>query len=88
MFLDGLVEEVRSLIPYRNNQALQTVGYKELFEHFNGIYNLEEAKRLIKRNTRRYAKRQLTWLNRYKQIKWLRYDNTKGIIEYIEKNIK
>jgi len=88
MFSDGLVEEVRSLMPYRNNQALQTLGYKELFEHFNGLYRLEEAKRLIKRNTRRYAKRQLTWLNRYKQIKWLRYDNTKEIIEYIEKNIK
>ncbi len=88
MFLDGLVEEARSLIPYINNQALQTVGYKELFEHFSGSYDLEEAKRLIKRNTRRFAKRQLTWLKRYDQIKWFEYDNTNKMIGYIEKNLR
>ena len=65
MFSDGLVEEARRLLPYRNRPALNTVGYQELFRHFDGEYNLEEANRLIKRNTRRYAKRQITWKKRY-----------------------
>ncbi len=60
----GLVDEVRNLLPYRRLSPLDTVGYRELFAHFDGAYGLEEALRLIQRNTRRYAKRQGTWLNR------------------------
>lgn len=67
----GLVEEVRSLLPYRGCQALQTVGYREIFDYLDEKYPLEEAVRLIQRNTRHYAKRQLTWWRRDPSIKWL-----------------
>ena len=67
----GLVEEVRSLLPYRNSQALQTVGYKELFDYLDNKTTLDEAVRLIQRNTRHYAKKQLTWWRRDGNIKWL-----------------
>lgn len=71
MFGEGLVEEARALAPYRNLSALQTVGYKELFEHFDGLYDIDRAKELIQRNTRHYAKRQMTWWGRDKDIKWM-----------------
>lgn len=70
MFDEGLVEEARSLIAERNLPALQTVGYKELFESFDGLYDLDRAKELIQRNTRHYAKRQMTWWGRDKDICW------------------
>jgi tRNA dimethylallyltransferase len=64
MAADGLVEEARSLLPYRGLNALNTVGYKELFAHFDGLMGLNEAIALIKQHTRNYAKRQMTWLRR------------------------
>lgn len=67
----GLVEEVRSLLPYRNSQALQTVGYKELFDYLDNKTTLDEAVRLIQRNTRHYAKKQLTWWRRDPSIEWI-----------------
>ncbi len=67
----GLVDEVRSLLPYRDLQALQTVGYKEMFGYIGGEYPLEEAIRLIQRNTRHYAKKQMTWWRRDESIKWV-----------------
>ena len=67
----GLVEEVRSLLPYRSCQALQTVGYKEIFEYLDGKIPLSEAIRLIQRNTRHYAKKQLTWWRRDQTIEWV-----------------
>lgn len=67
----GLVEEVRSLLPYRSCQALQTVGYKEIFEYLDGKIPLGEAVRLIQRNTRHYAKKQLTWWRRDQTIEWV-----------------
>lgn len=70
MLQDGLVEEVRSLLPYRDLPALQTVGYKEIFSYLDGETSLEEALSLIQRNTRRYAKRQLTWWARDPEIRW------------------
>lgn len=71
MIEDGLVEEVRSLLPYRYCQALQTVGYKEIFEYLDGKIPLDEAVRLIQRNTRHYAKKQLTWWRRDPYIRWI-----------------
>lgn len=66
MIKDGLVDEVKSLLPYRNHNALQTVGYKEIFEYLDGKFTLEEAIEKVKQNTRRYAKRQITWFkNQY-----------------------
>jgi tRNA dimethylallyltransferase len=70
MFEQGLVEEAQQLYPFRNLNSLNTVGYKEIFQHFDGSISLEEARELIKRNTRNYAKRQLTWFKRYKDIEW------------------
>lgn len=67
----GLVEEVRSLLPHRNLAALQTVGYKEIFDYLDGQYDLDRAIELIQRNTRHYAKRQLTWWSRDAEIKWI-----------------
>lgn len=67
----GLEDEVRSLLPYRDLQALQTVGYKEMFGYIGGEYPLDEAIRLIQRNTRHYAKKQMTWWRRDESIKWV-----------------
>ena len=71
MMEEGLLDEVRSLLPYRGLPALNTVGYKELFDYFDGRYDLAEAVRLIKRNTRHYAKKQLTWWARDPSIHWI-----------------
>jgi len=70
MIDEGLVEEARALMPMRNRPALQTVGYRELFDYFDGKIDLEEAVRLIQRNTRHYAKRQMTWWARDNEIQW------------------
>lgn len=67
----GLEDEVRTLVPYRECQALQTVGYKEMFKYIDGNCSLEEAVRLIQLNTRHYAKRQLTWWRRDSDIRWI-----------------
>lgn len=68
----GLVEEAKSLYPKRALNALQTVGYREFFDFFDGKTSLEEAIELVKRNTRRYAKRQLTWLRKEKDLHWIK----------------
>jgi len=70
MMAAGLLEEARGLLPYRHHNALQTVGYKELFDHFDGKYTLAEAVAAIKTNTRQYAKRQLTWFRRDLSVRW------------------
>lgn len=66
----GLEEEVKQLLPYRNQNSMQTVGYKELIRHFDGEIDLATAVEEIKKNSRRYAKRQLTWFRREKDIEW------------------
>ena len=71
MMEEGLEDEARSLLPYRALPALNTVGYRELFGYFDGLYDLAEAVRLIKRNTRHYAKRQLTYWRRDTSINWI-----------------
>lgn len=75
MIEEGLVDEVRSLEKYRGLPALQTVGYKEIFSYLDGNIPLEEAIRLIQRNTRHYAKKQLTWWKRYSEVKWICADS-------------
>lgn len=70
MVADGLEAEARALYPYRTLNALQTVGYREFFDYFDGRTSYEEAVSLIKRNSRRYAKRQLTWFRRDPEIRW------------------
>ncbi len=71
MIADGLEAEARTLYPHRALNSLQTVGYRELFDHFDGTISLDEAIELIKRNSRRYAKRQMTWFRRDPQIEWI-----------------
>lgn len=71
MFTEGLLEEAHALIPFRHLKALQTVGYQELFDYFDGNIPIDRAKELIRQNTRQYAKRQLTWFKRDKSITWL-----------------
>jgi tRNA dimethylallyltransferase len=71
MISDGLVEEVRSLRDYRNSNALQTVGYTEIFEYLDGKITLAHAIEEIKKNTRQYAKRQMTWFKKDKEINWI-----------------
>jgi tRNA dimethylallyltransferase len=70
MMAAGLADEVKRLLPWRNHNALQTVGYKELFEYLDGKYTLAEAVAAIKTNTRQYAKRQLTWFRRDLSVRW------------------
>lgn len=77
MMAAGLLEEVKSLLPYRHLPPLQTVGYQELFDYLDGKTNLETAVALIARNTRHYAKRQLTWLRKDPEFKWLQADKLK-----------
>jgi tRNA dimethylallyltransferase len=76
MMQEGLLEEVRSLIPYRSHNSLQTVGYKELFEHIDGKATLEEAVANVKTNTRHYAKRQMTWFKKDRDFEWFAPDPT------------
>ena len=72
---EGLEAEARSLLPYRDLPALQTVGYREMFDYFDGKHDLDETVRLIQRNTRHYAKRQLTWWRRDPDIQWYDIDS-------------
>ena len=71
MIEDGLIEEVKGLIPNKDLNALNTVGYKELFQYFDGKISLEQAITDIKTHSRRYAKRQITWFKRYDDFKWI-----------------
>jgi tRNA dimethylallyltransferase len=78
MVKEGLVDEAKSLIPHRQVNALNTVGYSELFDYFDGKTDLAKAIDLIKQNTRRFAKRQLTWFRKDKQIHWLAPEDVTG----------
>lgn len=81
----GLIEEVKRLIPFRNLNALQTVGYTEIFEFFDGKTSLESAIEEIKKNTRHYAKRQMTWFKKDKDIQWFNPGQTDTIISMAQK---
>ena len=83
MMAAGLEDEARRLLPYRHENALNTVGYKELFAYFDGIWPLYEAVERIKGNTRRYARKQLTWFKRDPAVRWFDTDDNKEIMTYI-----
>jgi len=88
MMNDGLLEEVKALLPKQNLNALNTVGYKELFKYLNGEWALDFSISEIKKNTRRFAKRQLTWFKKDKNILWFDYKtNANDIIKRIETEI-
>lgn len=84
MIKSGLEEEARTLYPLKNLNALNSVGYKEMFDYFDGKTTLEKAVELIKRNSRRYAKRQLTWWGKDPSIVWFNPSAKEEIIRYIE----
>lgn len=85
----GLLEEAKRVVKYKNLNSLNTVGYKELFSFFEGEIDYEEAVRLIKRNTRRFAKRQLTWYRKDSRVQWFDYETPqKEIIQYINHKIQ
>ena len=83
MMAGGLFEEVKTMYPKRSLNALNTVGYKELFDYIDGRWPLEEAVERIKGNTRRYARKQLTWYKKDNQIRWFHPDEITTIIDYI-----
>jgi tRNA dimethylallyltransferase len=83
MMSAGLLEEAKNLYPSRSKNALRTVGYRELFRYFDGEMSLEDAVEKIKVNTRRYAKRQMTWYRRYEDIHWFEAGDTEKIIQLI-----
>ena len=83
----GLEQEARDVYHLRHLNSLQTVGYREMFDYFDGTISREEAIELIKRNSRRYAKRQLTWFGRDGEIEWFLPTETEKIIEYIDSKV-
>ena len=83
MMADGLLDEVRSLQDKRSNNALNTVGYKEMFTYLDGTWSLEEAVERMKGNTRRYARKQLTWFKRDEEMRWFHPQQQEEILKYI-----
>ncbi|MBQ9287804.1 MAG: tRNA (adenosine(37)-N6)-dimethylallyltransferase MiaA [Bacteroidaceae bacterium] len=86
MMANGLLEEVKSVQLYRELNALNTVGYKEILKYLDGEWPLDMAVEKIKRNTRIYAKKQMTWFKKNENIKWFNPDDSEAIIEYIDNN--
>lgn len=84
MVADGLLEEAKTLYPMKSLNALNTVGYKELFDYFDGRWSLDEAIERIKGNTRRYARKQLTWFKKDERIRWYHPDDQTAIINDID----
>jgi tRNA dimethylallyltransferase len=88
MVESGLEDEAKQLYEFKNLNALNSVGYREFFDFFDGNISREKAIELIKRNSRRYAKRQLTWWGKDKDIKWFHPDKVHEIIQYIQESIR
>lgn len=88
MVEEGLINEARCMLPHRNDKALNTIGYKELFQHFDGKITLDEAIRQIQSDSREYARKQLTWFKKDKSITWFHPDQTDEIIKHIDANIQ
>jgi tRNA dimethylallyltransferase len=87
MMEQGLVEEAKSVLPYRNEKALNTIGYKEMFRYFDNEITLEEAVRQIQSNSREYARKQLTWYKKDESMKWFHPNQKKDIKNYINSNL-
>ena len=84
MLANGLEDEAKSVIDFREHYALKTVGYREIYEHLDGEYDREEMIRLLKRNSRRYAKRQITWFKNQDEFHWFDAKNEEEIMRFIE----
>ena len=88
MIEQGLFEEAKNLLPFKHLNALQTVGYQEIFPFLEGIYDYVEAVRLLKRNSRRYAKRQLTWFKKDSSVRWFNPNKAEEIIRYLSESLE
>lgn len=86
MMQDGLLEEAKSLYPYKALNSLNTVGYKELFNYFDGTWDFDYAVGMIKQDSRRYAKKQMTWFRRDEEIKWFAPNDIEGVMKAIADN--
>src|SRR6185295_5174206 len=86
MMKQGLLYEVKGLLPYQHLKALQTVGYREIFDHLNELSSLDAAIEFIKRNTRQYAKRQMTWFKKDVAFQWFSPYDKEEIFSFIEKS--
>ena len=84
----GLIEEVKQVIEYKEHMALKTVGYKESFDYLEGSISITELKELIQRNTRRYAKRQLTWFNNQDTFNWFHPEDEHKVHKFIEESLR
>ena len=87
MMKTGLLDEIKSLLPYKKKNALQTVGYAEIFDYLDGKISLEKAVEQIKIHTRQYAKRQMTWFKKDNEIKWFLPSDTTSILSYSKEKI-
>ena len=87
MIKSGLFAEAEALYEYRDHNALRTVGYSEIFSFLEGEYDKDEAVRLLKRNSRRYAKRQLTWFRRYDDIHWFEPTELNSMKDLIKESL-
>ncbi len=87
MIEQGLVDEVKSLEKYKHLTALKTVGYREIFDYLEGKTTLDQAIDLIQRNTRKYARRQISWFRRYKDIKWFSPGDKQDFLQWLEKQL-
>lgn len=88
MMSDGLLEEARKVYAYKHLNSLNTVGYKELFNYLDGEWTLDFAVEKIKRNTRVYARKQMTWFKRDKDITWFHPDDESGVLSFIDAHLK
>jgi tRNA dimethylallyltransferase len=88
MFKNGLIDEARNLFAYRHLNALNTVGYRELFEYFDDKISLEEAREKIKANTRKYARKQLTWFARDPEINWFSPPNAEAVLSFLDSQLR
>lgn len=87
MMEEGLEDEARVFYPHKALNSLNTVGYKELFNYFDGSWTKEFAINMIQQNSRRYAKKQLTWFNRDKEITWFHPESEKELVEFVQSKL-
>lgn len=88
MMAEGLEAEAFGLYPWRHLNALQTVGYKELFHYFDGVWEKDFAVNMIRQNSRRYAKKQLSWFNRDASVRWFHPDDEAAVMEYLKRQME
>jgi tRNA dimethylallyltransferase len=87
MMEDGLMEEVKEVQHLREYTAMKTVGYRELFQVLDGKFSLEEGVDLIKRNTRKFARKQLTWFRKEQNYQWFSPENCTSLIEWVKNEL-